>query len=40
MSLTQILLVAMFLAAAMAGFGTKMELPPHACNEGKHVLLL
>ena len=39
MTFTQILLVAMLFAAAVAGFGAKMELPPSACGTVRHVIL-
>lgn len=39
MAFTRILLMAMMVAAAMAGIGAKVELPPTACGGVRHILL-
>jgi len=40
MTFAQILLAAMIAAAAMAGLGAKMELPPSACGMARHIVVM
>ena len=40
MTFAQIILAAMIAAAAMAGLGAKMEVPPSACGAARHIVVL